>query len=259
MSSIGSQAGWLVVLASACILAAVGWVYHRLSGMAQTLRAELREQVDRQFSQIEGLLAMYARQGGLVAYPATRNWAASPDILHAAILHVQQKEPRLVIECSSGVSTLVLANQMRVQGHGRVISLENSAEYADKTRAQLRAHGLQDWAEVVHAPLKRQSFGDWNGEWYDLSVLPIGLKADLLVIDGPPSTTAPLARYPALPALKSLLSEGAAIMLDDAARPDEQLIVLRWLSENAGLVQVRAMSCEKGMAMLIMPSSAATS
>jgi len=253
MSSIGATIDVLAVVLLLATLAAIATVYHKLSSMTQALRLELQQRVDGHFSQVEGILAMYARQGGLAAYPVTRGWAASPDMLHQVILHVQHCRPKMVLECSSGVSTLVLAHQMRAQGYGQVVSLENSAEYAEKTRAHLQVHGLEDFAQVIHAPFKRQTHGDWTGDWYDVAGLPGDLQADLLVIDGPPSTTAALARYPALPALKNRLASGAAVILDDANRAEEQTIVKRWIAETPGMAQAQTQPCEKGIAMLFMP------
>jgi hypothetical protein len=47
-------------------------------------------------------------------------------------------------------------------------------------------------------------------------------KIDLLVIDGPPSSTNPDARYPALTHLIPLLSPKATVVLDDADRDEEK-------------------------------------
>jgi hypothetical protein len=45
------------------------------------------------------------------------------------------------------------------------------------------------------------------------------------------------------------LSPGAAVLLDDARRPDEQQILRRWASEFPEIEQ-RQLPCEKGAAML---------
>jgi predicted O-methyltransferase YrrM len=47
-------------------------------------------------------------------------------------------------------------------------------------------------------------------------------KIDLLVIDGPPSSTNPDARYPALEHLVPLLSPRATVILDDVDREEER-------------------------------------
>ncbi len=47
-------------------------------------------------------------------------------------------------------------------------------------------------------------------------------KIDLLVIDGPPSSTNPDARFPALEHLVPLLSPKATVILDDVYRDEER-------------------------------------
>jgi hypothetical protein len=59
-------------------------------------------------------------------------------------------------------------------------------------------------------------------KWYSPEAL-IGIKnIDLLVIDGPPSSINPDARYPALEHILPLLTKRATVILDDANREDEK-------------------------------------
>lgn len=241
-------------VASVLALVAVYVAYQKLSGMVQTQLKESRQNADNAVAQIEGLMALYARAGGLPSFPRSRNWAASPDMLHGLVNLVQVRRPQIVIECSSGLSTLVLANEMRRMGRGKVISLEHEGYYADATRAMLKAHGLEDWAQVLHAPLREVKINDWTGSWYDTSVLPDGERAQLLVVDGPPSTTSPLARYPALPMLVSRLAPGAVVVADDADRTDERTMVERWIRDQPGLKRLAMPSCEKGCVALELPA-----
>ena len=71
----------------------------------------------------------------------------------------------------------------------------------------------------------------------------------MLVIDGPPETTGPLARYPAGPLLFPRLKPGASIFIDDAHRHDEKEAVARWLRERPDLTCTWVPS-EKGCAVL---------
>lgn len=235
-------------------LGAVAIAYHKLSGMAQSIRSESRAYADNTIAQVEGLMALYARVAGLPTLPRSRGWAASPDMLHNLVQLVQAHQPRVALECSSGLSTVVLANEMRRMGRGRVISLEHDSHYAEATRALLRAHQLQDWAEVVHAPLVEQSVNGWTGRWYDLTALPAMESVHLLVVDGPPSTTAPLARYPALPLLARHLAAEAIVLADDADRPDERAMVARWMHDVPGLERLQQPPCEKGCSTLVWPA-----
>ena len=141
--------------------------------------------------------------------------------------HISSKKPKIVMECSSGVSILVIARSLELLGAGHVYSLENSSEYAAKTREMLAANGLTAWATVVDAPLVT---GAASTPWYDISGLPTDLSnVELLVVDGPPGTIAEQARFPAMPMFYSRLAANCTVMLDDANRPDERAAMQRWL------------------------------
>lgn len=201
------------------------------------------------FRQLEALQGLYTELGLTHSLPDTRGWAASPDFLLELARHALCEEPRLVVECSSGTSTLVLARCMQLNGCGKVYSLEHDVAYARQTRQQLDRHGLSDWAEVLDAPLTAQDFSGSTWPWYDTVELPSDAEIDMLVIDGPPQATRAFARYPAGPALFGRLSPGAAVFLDDARRPDEQEILRRWAEEYPEIEQ-RLLPCEKGAAIL---------
>jgi tRNA A58 N-methylase Trm61 len=93
-------------------------------------------------------------------------------MLLAVAERILQTKPFTIVECSSGVSTVVAARCCQLVGHGHVFSLEHEAEYAEKTRQQLVKHGLEQWATVFHSPLV--SVGDGR-RWYSDDVLPADL------------------------------------------------------------------------------------
>lgn len=181
--------------------------------------------------------------------PMLRGWAASPDFLLEISNHVLQHKPRVIIECSSGASTIALARCCELNGVGQVYSLEHNSAYAAKTRQMLVEQRLDKWATVVDAPLMTHS--DLNNMcWYSLNLLSIASKScQLLVIDGPPNETGAMARYPALPKLEKYLDTSCALFLDDADRPEEKMAIDRWLIEYDSFVLERPF-CEKGCAKL---------
>jgi len=160
----------------------------------------------------------------------TQHWSAEADFLQLLIDDCHVSRPDMVLECSSGLSTLVLARCCQIAGRGRVLSLENGPEYAQATRDALRQYRLDDWAEVIDAPLIDTPLADQAFQWYDLQQLP-ALQVDMLVIDGPPGFLQPRSRYPALPLLYTRLGKGCRVFLDDAAREDERLLVAQWLAQ----------------------------
>lgn len=232
-------------------------IYQRLSGAIVRAGAAQAAQADNTILQIESLLALYAEIRPEHGLPPMRGWAASPDFLRALAAQIGDGTPETVVECSSGVSTLVAAACLRRAGRGRVLSLEHDPVYAEKTRRLLRVHGLEAHAEVIDAPLVELALPGWQGQWYDASRLPAGLSIDLLVVDGPPWFSAELARYPAFPVLRDRLAPAARLLLDDADRVDERTIVERWLAAAPALTRRDAPACEKGCALLVWQGRAA--
>lgn len=184
--------------------------------------------------------------------PITRGWAASPDFLVTLVKHAKENTPKNIVECSSGVSTLILAKCASLNGVGHVYSLEHDPEYAVRTRADLEEHRLESYATILEAPLIKVQLRDREWDWYSLQNLP-DIKIDMLVIDGPPSYLNDWARYPAGPMLFERLNEFGAAFLDDADREYEQQIVADWRREFPNLTYT-SLPCEKGCIRVVKPS-----
>jgi hypothetical protein len=214
-----------------------------------SMKAQSRTDTEAVYHQLELLVGLYVDLGLTKSLPGTRDWAASPDFLMELVRYALKEQPRTVVECSSGTSTVVLARCMQLNGGGKVYSLENDPVYAQETRAHLARHGLLEFAEVLVAPLQPMTIGADSWTWYAENVLPDTLEIDMLAIDGPPMATGVLARYPAGPVLFPRLAKRAAVFLDDANRRDETAILQRWKKEFPLLSQSMRY-CEKGCAML---------
>jgi predicted O-methyltransferase YrrM len=208
-----------------------------------------RTESAKNFRQLEALLGLYIELDLAGSLPATRGWAASPDFLLELATHALSCRPACIVECSSGTSTLVLARCAQRNGYGKVFSLEHDQHYAEQTRQQLLRHGLSAWAEVIDAPLHQYQLDGEEWPWYRHEQLAHDAVIDMLVIDGPPQATRSMARYPAGPLLFPRLNAGAAVFLDDAARPDELAALQRWQAEFPQLVQ-SSRACEKGCTVL---------
>lgn len=235
------------------LLVLCAYILHKVRNMhllVHAMRDDSRQEYATLFRQIEALHGLYVSLGLRRALPLTRGWAASPDFLQELAAHALDEKPCCVVECSSGISTLVLARCMQINGAGRVYSLEHDPAYARRTRRQLQLHGLAEWAVVIDAPLLPQTFGTRGPQpWYDCSGLAPELAIDMVVIDGPPQAIADQARYPAGPALFPRMAPGATVFLDDAARPAERAALQRWAEEFPEL-EIRSLPCEKGAAVL---------
>jgi predicted O-methyltransferase YrrM len=161
-------------------------------------------------------------------------WQLSSQALQEVVRHVLLEQPKLVVECGSGASTMWIGRALRRVGQGRLVSLESSAEGVANVTGMAQREGLSS-VDVRHAPLEPVPVARLEQPWYATSVLADVEEIDLLLVDGPPGRTSKLARYPALPALRDKLRAGATVMLDDCHRRDERETLRRWLAEVPGL------------------------
>jgi predicted O-methyltransferase YrrM len=137
----------------------------------------------------------------------------------------------MLVEASSGVSTLITGYCLQKNGSGHLFSLEHDARYFEQTQRLVAAHQLTDVVTVIHAPLEPHTIGGQEWPWYRLADLPAQGPIDLLFVDGPPQHGRALARYPALPLLADRLAPGAVVVLDDGKRRAERATAERWAQE----------------------------
>lgn len=216
-----AEPGWrLPVAAAAGVLGAGGtaWavfvLYHQLRDQRET--EELRALVN--------------------VRPLTRRlpldlggWAADPVFADEVVRRILRRSPRRIVECGSGWTTVLMAACLRELEAGRVLALEHDESYANRTRRLLSAAGCGERAEVIDAPLEPYHLRGEERPWYSLDQAD-GIEApiDFLVVDGPPESLAPAARYPAVPVLQSRLGEEYTVLLDDGFRKDEISIARAW-------------------------------
>lgn len=193
------------------------------------------------YRQIEAYTQLLKLIDFKAAIPSTRSWAASPDLLLTINEIVKKNRPGLVVELGSGVSTLVAAKS----GAKRIVSLDDSEEFGNKTRLMLKEHKVRG-VDIRIASLQPYANGS---TWYDTSSIKDLKKIDLLIIDGPPGSKNPQARYPALAEFKDKLSPQAVIVIDDVNREGE-----RKLAEDFAKAlpthRIEILSHEKGTAVI---------
>jgi hypothetical protein len=191
---------------------------------------DLENEIKQTFRQLEALQNLSAVLPATDVLPATRGWAASPDLLAVLVDLVITQRPSLVVECGSGASTLWLALAMRrFEVNGKIISLDHDLAFGGTTRDFLARHDVRDLAEVRDAPLETFRLDGETYSWYARRAWEDLTGIDLLVVDGPPTATGHRARYPALPLLGGSLSPAATIVLDDLVLPDMQEVLRLWL------------------------------
>ena len=196
----------------------------------EKLEKEVKQEIRQTFRQLEALQNLSAVLPVSDVLPATRGWAASPDLLMVLVDLVITERPSLVLECGSGVSTLWLALAMRRFGiDGRIVALDHDPVFGGKTRDLLARHDVREFAEVRDAPLESFRLDGETYSWYVRRAWEDLTGIDLLFVDGPPAATGHQARYPALPLLTGSLSLVTTVVLDDLVVPDMQKALRRWL------------------------------
>lgn len=209
-----------------------------------TVLSALRHQVNHdainlsraQMRESEGLHQLYGRFRPRAPMPSSGQWALNPTDLLALVHLIGQRRPALVVELGSGTSSVWIGYALEQVG-GRLISVDHDPEYAGRTRRMIAAHGLQTVVEVRDAPLRTVEVRGETFDWYDPGALADVDGIDVLVVDGPPGSTGPMSRYPALDMLRHRLSRTAAVFLDDLSRPDEQETLRRWAAEPGVTVE----------------------
>ncbi|MCU1677242.1 MAG: class SAM-dependent methyltransferase [Frankiales bacterium] len=207
----------------------------RLEALAKSddrRQRELTNTVKQTSVDVGALLNLHKVLGVDREVPPAGGWAAQPEVLLALVSLVLERRPAVVLELGSGASTVWLARALRETG-GRLVSFEHDVTYADATLAALRRNGLQDIVDLRVAPLADVPIDGVVHRWYDPAALAEISGVGLLFVDGPPGSTGPLARYPALPLLRDRLLDGGVVGLDDYPREEEQEIAGRWAAELA--------------------------
>lgn len=156
------------------------------------------------------------------ALPHLGSWKADTYFLWRMIGAIERLRPREVVELGCGASTLVLAKALELNGGGQLTSLDQHADFVEATAQWLATHDLAP--AMRHAPLVEDP-STWSTNWYDLPSLP--QEIDLLVIDGPPWTVNPFVRGRA-EVLFERIVPGGMVLLDDASRPGERVVAVRW-------------------------------
>jgi predicted O-methyltransferase YrrM len=184
----------------------------------------------RQLTQVQSLLNLFLLAAPKAVMPTLGGWAASAELLLRIVDILMTRRPKLAVECGSGASTCWLALVIReLELPTRIVALEHDPHYASRTRQELERHELEDYAEVRLAPLKVvDGLLGHETPWYDTAALSGLEEIGLLFVDGPPGSTGPAARLPAVPLLRQRLARECTIILDDSHRADESGVVAEW-------------------------------
>lgn len=177
------------------------------------------------------------------------DWTLPRATAEALLKRLDERQPKLIVECGSGNST-VLLNDWAARNDAKVISLEHEMEYFTRTWRALEARDL-DTDGLRFCPLEETSDDHFSYVWYGakmeglLRSLYDGARADFVLVDGPPGT---VGRYGAMPALWPLLAEKWELWLDDYQRTHEQQVLDAWSAYYGG--DKRSLTVGRGVGIL---------
>lgn len=216
--------------------------------MGKLFEKTLQREVGNAVKQIEAYanLQGYLTSGELL--PTLHGWPVSADFAVLLVELLEQQPFDAVIEFGSGSSTLLMARTLQRLAQRRPtapptlqVAFEHLPQYHASTAQLLESAGVRGAVRLELAALvPTQVAGSDPLMFYDTAPALTRLAQDLseresprvlVVVDGPPKATGPLARYPALEAvLQTLPSLHAEFLLDDYVRESEQEIARRWLT-----------------------------
>lgn len=136
-----------------------------------------------------------------------------------------------VLECGSGLSTLLLAVTAGRQGH-RVHTFEHDSSVHGKLLQLVERYQLEN-VTVHHAPIR--SYGSFD--WYEI---PAGCDSDdfqLVICDGPARHLTDSGRYGLFPVMRERLHPHCRVIMDDSNRSLERHVIGRWRKEQRIEVQ----------------------
>lgn len=189
-------------------------------------------------------------------------WPISPDIALFMAQKIEENDYDLIVEFGSGTSTMLFASMAKniKKKNGKkikVVTFEHNEKYYIQTKQQLKQQALHKFASVKYAPLTKYTYQDMEFMYYDCENELQKLKNKnryqkiLVLVDGPPGATGPLARFPALPHLLDYLTpQNMDLILDDSHRTEEKAVIDKWeklLEERNITFKSESIPSEKGL------------
>jgi len=210
----------------------------------------LEKEINSNYSQIESLFSIFEILKIKKPLPSFRGWSISPDFANIIIQKILELKPGNILECGSGVSSLIISYLIHDKTWGNLISFEHDKEFADRTKELLKSHEVSGKSTIYSMDLINYSIENEDWKWYDISVLDPDMKFDFIIIDGPPAYIHPKSRYPSLFLLEKHLNKGGIILLDDCLREDDNNIVKQWMNKFTNY-SVDRFNTEKGTYQLL--------
>lgn len=216
----------------------------KLDKLGKAIVSSTQRDIANAVTQIESFTSLQGYMASGELMPTLHGWPVSPDFALLLVQLLEQHSFDAIIEFGSGSSTLLIARTLAHLARKRPqqprpvhVALEHLEKYYEGTADLLTGAGLRDEVTLVLAPLKPtvvvsgETFAYYGpGDVLTQLAERLGdVPRILAIVDGPPESIGPLARYPALEMLLGAFpSQQGSLLLDDYRRPGEQEIARRW-------------------------------
>ena len=139
---------------------------------------------------------------------------------------IEQHRPQSILEFGSGVSTLWFSMYIEEHPECRLISIDDSASYLEKTRDMVERKQRISYICAPISPywFRMKRFAAYSPDW-TREIQP-NTRFDIVLIDGPLGYR--FGREAALYQAAPFLHPRSLILLDDANRPPEQRALRGW-------------------------------
>jgi predicted O-methyltransferase YrrM len=123
-------------------------------------RKFLAEKINDNYQQIESFVSLNALIKPGLPLPTMRKTAISPDMANILATLILRNKPQTIVECGSGVSTIITGYCLERNSVGYIWSLDHEEKYAKITGGNLVVHGLERYATVLHANTRFKDTSD---------------------------------------------------------------------------------------------------
>jgi len=163
-------------------------------------------------------------------------WSIMPETLAELDYWLYVNKPKTVLECGSGLSTLIFARYAKNNPEATVVSLDHDKKYFTTTKKMLGK--LQRNVKLILAPLVG------NPPVYNIDLSEY--KFDFVLLDGPPAKDG--GRSEMFDWLYPHLSDRCQVWVDDGDRKDEATSAKRWAEDYSFII--RETNLRKGLTIL---------
>ena len=206
-------------------------ILNHIDSKTNNINFNVAKQLNITYDRIDALMSIHNIIELNAPLPIMHDWRVSSDYAHATLSSLIEKGEGSVIDVGSGITSLLFGYGVKKNGSGKVIALEHSKEYFEKSKAMIKLHQLEDYCELYYCPLKEYDLNGKKWLWYDIANVDFPDNITLISVDGPPGGTQYMARYPVIPIMEKYLNKNTLIYLDDSNREEEKLSVEKWVRE----------------------------